>query len=249
MNKEFKPTMLRSYYITRHLLLQHLQPKFKLLSGRLLDFGCGSKPYKELIRVERYIGVDFLSEGHSHAGEDIDFLYDGKRLPFKSQCFDSMLSTQVFEHVPNLEKMLKEINRVMKNNALMVITCPFLCAEHEVPNDYNRYTSYGIQELLTRNGFCIIDYEKIGSSIQVQFQILMSYLDSYVLSKLNFIKPVKNIVSGLVFLLLNLLCYLLNAILPKRYDAFLNHLIVCIKIEPEPTIIYEHHSSLINELS
>lgn len=230
VSKDFYPTMGQSVYIARTLLITNLQKQFGVLNGRMMDFGCGSKPYKSLIKVDEYIGVDYMGEGHSHENEQIDVFYDGKTIPIESDSFDSVLTTEVFEHVFNLEDILDEINRVMKPGAVMLVTCPFIIAEHEVPIDCSRYTSFGLKALLQRKGFEILHYEKLGTSVQTQMQMLMSYLDSYVISKLNFFKPLKKLVGFCVFLFLNLWCKLMNAILPKRQDAFLNHIAVCKKV-------------------
>lgn len=229
VSKNFNPSISQSFYITRSLLIKNLGKHFDKLHGRMLDFGCGSKPYKSLINVKEYIGVDFEGQGHSHVNEQIDVFYDGKTIPLESNSFDSVLSTEVFEHVFNLEDMLTELHRVMKPGAVMLVTCPFIIAEHEAPNDCNRYTSYGIKNLVQRKGFEIVHYEKLGTSVQAQMQIFMSYIDSSVLSKLNFFKPLRRLVTSCTFSILNLWCMFVNWALPKRQDAFLNHIMICKK--------------------
>jgi 2-polyprenyl-3-methyl-5-hydroxy-6-metoxy-1,4-benzoquinol methylase len=151
-------------------------------------------------------------------------------IPLPSSSFDSVLSTEVFEHVFNLEDMLTELHRVMKPDAVMLLSCPFIIAEHEAPNDCSRYTSFGIKKLLERKGFEIIHYEKLGTSVQTRMQMFMSYLDMAVLSKLNFAGPVRDLIAYCTFASLNLWCMFVNWILPKRYDAFLNHIILCKKV-------------------
>lgn len=225
-SRDFNPKITQTVYIARHLLFTNLKKHFKVLNGRMMDFGCGSKPYKTLIKVDEYIGVDFEGEGHSHENEQIDVFYDGKTLPLPDNSFDSVLSTEVFEHIFNLEDMISEIHRVMKPGATLLITMPFLIAEHEAPNDCSRYTSFGLKNLMQRKGFDVVHYEKLGTSVQTQAQISMSYLDSYVLSKLNFFKPLKKLVTAVVMAYLNIWTMIMNAILPKRYDAFLNHIMV-----------------------
>ena len=49
--------------------------KVQNLNGVLLDFGCGSKPYSSLFKVDEYNGVDFENEGHPHDNEQIDIFF------------------------------------------------------------------------------------------------------------------------------------------------------------------------------
>jgi ubiquinone/menaquinone biosynthesis C-methylase UbiE len=115
------------------------------LSGKLLDFGCGAKPYKSLFsHVFEYIGVDVENEGHSHENENIDIYYDGHTLPFKNETFDCILSNEVLEHVPNLRESLTELNRVLKPGGKIMVTVPFVCFEHELPYDFRRFTVNGL---------------------------------------------------------------------------------------------------------
>jgi SAM-dependent methyltransferase len=228
-NKNFNPDITQSFYLTRHKLLSNIRENVVCLKGKMMDIGCGSKPYKDLIHVDEYIGVDFHGEGHSHQNEDIDVFYDGKKIPFNDNTFDSVLSSEVFEHVFNLPELLLEINRVMKADGILLITCPFIIAEHEAPNDFARYTSFGIKHLLEISGFEIIKYKKIGTSFESVMQVFISYVDSYVISKLNFFKPLKVILGPIIIAAINIIAIVLNFILPKRQDAFLNHIIVCKK--------------------
>ena len=122
---EFNPNIFYSGYLLRKKLLIAVNRYAHYMGGVMMDFGCGSKPYKSLFDVKEYIGVDFNGEGHSHENEQIDVFYDGKKLPFPDNYFDSVFSTEVFEHVFNLEEIIPEIKRVMKPGAKILVTCPF----------------------------------------------------------------------------------------------------------------------------
>ena len=84
------------------------------LNGKLLDIGCGIKPYEKLcLNVKNDIGLEIDDEGnrqHQYA----DIFYDSKTIPCKDKEFKSILSNQVFEHVFNPNEFLKEVNRVTK---------------------------------------------------------------------------------------------------------------------------------------
>src|SRR5215471_17650924 len=177
---DFNPNITYPAYLTRNRLLKAIANYSKELKGVMMDFGCGSKPYKPLFNVEKYIGVDFENPGHPHINEQIDVFYDGKKIPFDNDYFDSVFISEVFEHVFDLDEILKELNRVMKPGGLMLITCPFSICEHEVPHDFARYSSYGIRYLLEKNGFEILQQQKSGNSIETIQQLRITYIHQHI---------------------------------------------------------------------
>lgn len=177
----FRPTFfsifLNNAFFFRKGLFINIQEYACNINGRLLDVGCGSMPYKYLFKnVNEYIGLDTFNSGHDHNYSKIDKLYDGNIIPFERASFDVVFSSEVFEHIFELENTLNQINKILKTNGLLLITVPFVWDEHEVPFDYGRYTSFGIRYLLEKNGFTVIRQAKIGTAIEVIFQLILSYV-------------------------------------------------------------------------
>src|SRR5574338_1611832 len=106
ISKEFNPPITQPNYFIRKGLLKSIEALAPQLKGRMMDFGCGQKPYKTLFSVDEYVGVDFENPGHPHLNESIDVFYDGQTLPFDNEYFDSIFSSEVFEHVFNLDEIL-----------------------------------------------------------------------------------------------------------------------------------------------
>jgi SAM-dependent methyltransferase len=127
------------FYFIRKRIYQSIASFAPALEGKLLDFGCGSKAYKSLFTVDEYIGLDVEQSGHSHENEEVDVYYDGKVIPFEDDSFDACFSSEVFEHVFDLEDSLKEIYRVLKPGGKGLFVVPFVWDEHEVPYDFGRY--------------------------------------------------------------------------------------------------------------
>lgn len=225
----FNPNITFSGYLVRHRLVNGIFKYADKMQGIMLDFGCGSKPYKSLFRVEKYIGLDFEGAGHSHVGEQIDCFYDGKKIPFEDNTFDSVFSSEVFEHVFNLPLILPEINRVMKKDAFILITCPFAIAEHETPVDFARYSSFGLRHIMEENGFEIIAQEKLGNSIEVITQFWLSYLDIHFTRKLKKIPLIGTLFEIVNSTILNLFALGFGKIFPKGKELYLNNLILCRK--------------------
>ncbi len=206
----FIPTLpwglISPFFITRKILANSISRESASIYGSVLDYGCGSKPYKSLFNYREYVGVDIDNPGHSHESENVDIFYDGLNLPFANNTFDSCFSSEVFEHIFDIDTALKEIKRVLKTNGKLLITTPFVWDEHEVPHDYCRYTSFGLKNVLERNGFTVLTYQKSGSFLELIAQMILVYLNrkmgSHKIFKfpfLLFMCPVINILTLINF--------------------------------------------------
>ncbi len=231
INKEFDPTIFAPNYFVRKELLQSIKELAPKLTGRLMDFGCGAKPYKSLFSVSEYIGVDYDGEGHNHNNEDIEVFYDGVNIPFDNETFDSIFSSEVLEHLFNPEDILKELNRVMKTGGKILLTCPFTICEHEVPIDFARYTSFAVKALLERNGFAIVEQRKTGTSVITIHQLVNTYLHLHINSKLKKIPIVRSAFRLIFYTLINVSGIILNMILPKSKDLYLNNIVLAQKVQ------------------
>lgn len=195
------------------------------MKGRMLDFGCGTKPYRSLFRVQEHIGVDIENTGHSNDVSQIDKFYDGKTIPFGNEYFDSLFSSEVLTHIFTIEEVMGELNRVLKKNGHFLLTVPFVWKENEKPNDSVRYTEHGIRYLLEKNGFEIIVQEKRGNYLLVIFQLFSDYL----YGSAPRIKLLRLMVTfGFIFPI-NLCGIFLSNIFPRNTDLFINNIIVARK--------------------
>lgn len=200
------------------------------MTGRMMDFGCGSKPYKALFNVKEYIGVDYQNEGHPHENEQVDIFYDGKIIPLPDQYFDSVLSSEVFEHIFNLNEILKEIHRVTKEGGKLLITCPFVWNEHETPNDFARYSKFALQDILAKNGFEIIQFYKSGNFILTIFQLWNLYWYTIFHQKKGRFFLLRWFYKAFIVLPANLAGLLLNNILPHNDSLYLNNIVLAKKV-------------------
>ncbi len=226
---EFKPDVRYPLYLIRRNLFQAINKYAPQLSGKLMDFGCGLKPYEFLFNVKEYIGVDYKGEGETYPQDKVDVFYDGKILPFPDNHFDSIFSSEVFEHIFNLPEIMDELYRVLKPGGKILITCPFSFAEHEIPADYARYTSFGLKDIFLKKGFQIITYEKTGSYIDAICQLRIVYWDKHILSRLQKIPVIRSISRIFIFSLNNIGAIILRKILPYRQDLYLNNILLAQK--------------------
>jgi ubiquinone/menaquinone biosynthesis C-methylase UbiE len=215
-------------YFCRKNLYKCFKQYFYKVNGKVLDFGCGAKPYKsEFKNVNQYVGVDLENEGHSHINEDIDFFYDGKKLPFESEEFDAVFSSEVLEHVPNIGNSLSEIKRVLKPGGQLLLSIPFVFPEHEMPFDFRRLTITGMKQVLMEFGFEIIAIEKAGTFVETIAQLIMLYIHDLLYTKNRYV----NVIINLFFISpVCLTGILLNFILPTNKSLYLDTIVFAKKI-------------------
>ncbi|MDR3610074.1 MAG: class I SAM-dependent methyltransferase [Ignavibacteriaceae bacterium] len=229
LRETFSPSLLgvflNPFYFVRRGLYRAINSNKKYITGKLLDFGCGSKPYKESFDVQEYVGVDIEQHGHPHQNENVDVFYDGETIPFKDNYFDSILSSEVFEHTFNLVHILTELNRVLKVGGYMLITIPFVFEEHEVPYDFARYTSYGISDLLKKANFRIVHIEQAGSYIETITQMMAVYIYG-ILPKNKYLNAILRLIFISPIIIIGLL---LSKVLPRNEKLYNNNIIVAQK--------------------
>ena len=215
-----------AFIVRRGLLNRVKDISSKFLGGKLLDVGCGSKPYESLFKVEKYIGIDVEVSGHSHTSSKVDKFYDGLLIPYDDNEFDWVFSSEVFEHVFNLDELLKEINRVLTSGGKLAFTCPFVWEEHEQPYDYARYTSFALHDMMKKNGFEVESCHKSTSYFETVMQILAMYVYQYCLPRNPYVKI---ILMPLFVSPFNILGSLLGKVLPNSRNFYHNNIIIAVK--------------------
>ena len=145
--------------------LARLAPRAR---GRLLDVGCGDKPYEHLFRpfVSEYLGVEHeatFGATSALARGKADVLYDGTRLPFADESFDTVLSVQVLEHTPDPQALIIDMARVLRLDGVMILSAPFSFRLHEQPHDFFRFSPHGLGVLCERAGLEIEEIHAQGN--------------------------------------------------------------------------------------
>lgn len=135
--------------------IEHLAPE---MSGSLLDIGAGEK--KRYIQL--FSQVDDYRTLDTNADFKPDIVGSAEEIPLEDAGIDSVLCTQVLEHVPHPDKALKEIARVLRTGGKVIITIPQWNELHEEPHDYFRYTCFGIRKLCEEAGLTVIDVQQRG---------------------------------------------------------------------------------------
>ena len=135
----------------------------------MLDFGCGKCPYKAIFEphLEKYVGADIV------ANEYVQLLIDPEtgRVETEAGQFDALLSTQVLEHVIDPPSYLKEAHRLLKDDGIMVLSTHGYWIYHPDPTDYWRWTRDGLEKIIQKEGFEIVEtlgiFNRFATGLQI----------------------------------------------------------------------------------
>lgn len=144
------------------------------LRGRLIDIGCGTKPYAAMVGpyVAEHVGVDHYET--LHRGAQVDLWGSAYEIPTPSASFDGALCTAVLEHLEEPEAALRECHRVLRVGGMAIYTVPFIWHLHEEPRDFYRFSKYGLKYLFEKVGFQIVELTAL-SGFWVTFGQLLAY--------------------------------------------------------------------------
>ena len=115
---------------------------------------------------------------------------------------------------------------MLKPGAKALITVPFSWNEHEVPFDYARYTSFGITDLLEKNGFKVVQLYKSGNFARVIFQLWALYF----FELFSRFKKAGYVLSLIFIIPINFIGSILLLFLPKNKSLYFNNIIIAEKM-------------------
>lgn len=142
--------------------------------GCLLDHGCGQSPlygvYKD--HVSEVVAVDWPGSLHdtSHADEYADL---NLTMPFSDGQFDTILSSDVIEHLWNPRAVFWDMARVLKPGGTLIVGTPFNYWLHEAPYDFFRWSPFAIEKLGAEAGLNVIEMRWCGGGKEVLLDTLM----------------------------------------------------------------------------
>lgn len=141
---------------------------------RILDAGAGELQYKSLCQHLKYVSQDFAQYNGEGNGEGLqtgawdqtklDIISDITAIPEPENSFDAIMCIEVFEHLPEPIKAIKEFSRLLRPGGHLILTAPFCSLTHFAP--YYFYTGFNrnfYQEHLSKNGFDIIELVENGN--------------------------------------------------------------------------------------
>ncbi len=145
--------------------------------GRLVDLGCGKAPLYGAYRpfVKECVCVDWAETLHGR--EYLDLECDiSRRLPFRDGEFDTVILSDVMEHIAQPELLWGEMYRILTAGGQAVMSVPFFYRLHETPHDYYRYSEYALRRFAKVAGFEVLLLEPMGGTPEILADILAKNL-------------------------------------------------------------------------
>jgi SAM-dependent methyltransferase len=219
------PIWQHDYHVLRWLyqILQIIVNKYLIKkSNVILDYGCGSSPYKDLFLpyFSKYIGVDIGENNNA----DI-LVSENEIIPLKDESVDAVVSTQVLEHVYDTGFYLTECCRLLNKNGLLILSTHGLWPYHPYPNDFHRWTREGLVKEVENYGFkCLKVYPVLGPFASTsQFTLLL------IAEKLQSGKILSKLFLFLISLIGNLLIWLEDKLFPPTGKSDASLFVLCAK--------------------
>jgi len=107
---------------------------------------------RAIFPCKNYIGIDM------RPGPGVDAVENVENLPRGDATVGSVLALNLFEHVERFWRGFDEIQRVLRPDGILLVSCPFHLHIHAYPNDYWRFTPEAFRLLLERLPTKIIGY-------------------------------------------------------------------------------------------
>ncbi len=145
-------------YAMFKIIKRHLEGK---KYEKVLDLGAGNLAFRTLLQdsAGRYISLDVKK-----TSTDLDVVCSGTNISFKDNSFDAVICSAVLEHTIEPQLVLQESYRVLRRGGYLIATVPHLHYEHGEPEDYWRFTRFGIQKLVEHHatGYVLQDIIEVG---------------------------------------------------------------------------------------
>ena len=146
---------------------------------RVLDAGAGEGQYAGHFAANRYCGVDLAVGDAAWNYSRLDAVADLTALPFRTGAFAAAIHIVTIEHLREPCAALAEMARAIEPGGLLLIAAPHEWEVHQAPHDYFRYTRFGLQYLLEKAGFEILEIRPVGGYFRLLARRLLNGLQFF----------------------------------------------------------------------
>jgi len=180
--RSWLPEFLRRYVLHFEASIEDAVREFAASlprNSRVLDAGAGEGNHQPFFSGHRYTALDLAVGDAAWDYSRLDVLGDLASLPFRSAAFDAALNIVTLEHVKEPQCVLSELGRALAPGGRLLLIAPHEWEEHQQPNDYFRYTRYGLAHLLRRAGFEEIEIRPAGGFFRLLSRRLLNALQFF----------------------------------------------------------------------
>ncbi|HLV85635.1 MAG TPA: class I SAM-dependent methyltransferase [Candidatus Sulfotelmatobacter sp.] len=147
----------------------------------VLDIGGRYQPYRPLLgnRVGSYVALDVLRTPF------VTVIGSGQELPFRSETFDLVIATGVFEYFPEPKLAAAEVHRVLKRNGYLMMSVASVYPR-VVEEEHWRYMPAGLRYVLSQ--FSSVDIVPEVASFGGFFRVTAASLN--IIAKWNWLRTI-----------------------------------------------------------
>jgi SAM-dependent methyltransferase len=142
-------------WLINRLFLQELQQAMHHIQGIVVDLGCGDKPFEALLAPHSSIGVD-------KSALTADIVADISTLPLTTGSIDTVICFRVMDDIAETTMFLDEVYRVLRPGGVLLLSVNQTWRTHDPPDDYYRWTKFGLKYVLEKSHFTVGEIKPIG---------------------------------------------------------------------------------------
>lgn len=135
------------------------------ITGSVLSLGSGSDGDGEGGRYRLYFTqASWYATSEPEPGK-CDLTVDARSMPaIADESYNAVFCSGVLEHIDDYHAAVRECWRILKQGGTFLVGVPFAQPLHRAPQDFWRFTEYGVRYLLRQ--FAIEDLRPIGEDVK-----------------------------------------------------------------------------------
>ena len=159
-----------SLYIADRQHAHYIPMLLEHIGGEVLDIGCGPVPYYEVYR-DKSTGITCVDWAASaHGTQFVDHFVDLNEpgpLPFADGTFDSVVASDMIQHLKRPHALLAELARVLKPGGKIFLSAPFIYWMSEYPHEYYHLSEFALRDLTAASGMEVVQLTSYGGNVDV----------------------------------------------------------------------------------